>query len=73
MIDEGGVATLFVDTLFPPSWVDVVAEERGLDTAVLNPFEGQTLREAADEVTYRSVLLYDLRVLQDHLDCETPT
>lgn len=73
MIDDADVATLFVDTLFPPSWVDVVAEERGLDTAVLNPFEGQTLREAADEVTYRSVLLYDLRVLQDHLDCEAPT
>ena len=50
----------------------VTAAQRGLDTAVLNPFEGQTLREAADEVTYRSVLLYDLRVLQDHLDCEAP-
>jgi zinc transport system substrate-binding protein len=70
LLDDGSVTTLFQETLTPGSWLDVIADERGLDTAVLNPFEGLTPSEQAKEATYRSVLLYDLHVLQDHLDCE---
>lgn len=63
------VATLFLETLSPTSWLEVLADERGLETAVLNPYEVLSTREAADGATYRSVLLDDLRVLQDQLEC----
>lgn len=69
-LDDGSMTTLFIETLAPTSWVEVIAEEHGLDTAVLNPYEGLTAEEEAARITYRSVLLYDLRVLQDQLDCQ---
>lgn len=69
MLDDGSIFTLFVETLSPTSWLEVVAEEHGLDVAVLNPYEGLTPSEEAAGATYRSVMSYDLRVLQDQLDC----
>jgi len=69
LLEDGSVVTLFTETLQPGSWLEVIAEEQGLDTAVLNPYEGRTTSEDARDVGYESVMLYDLRVLQDHLDC----
>lgn len=69
LLADGSVVTLFTETLQPGSWVEVIAEERGLDTAVLNPYEGLTPSEDARGVGYESVMLSDMRVLQDHLDC----
>jgi zinc transport system substrate-binding protein len=70
LLDDGSVRTLFVETLSPTSWLEVIADERGLDVVVLNPYEGLTPREAEDEATYRTVLLYDLEALQDALECD---
>jgi len=69
LIEDGEVTTLFVETLSPTSWLEVIAEERGLDVEVLSAYEGLTLREDADGVTYRSVLLGALRAVEDGLDC----
>jgi zinc transport system substrate-binding protein len=68
-IDAGDVGTLFVETLSPTSWIEVIGDERGLETVVLNPYEGLTPGEAEKEATYRTVMLYDLKALQDALDC----
>jgi zinc transport system substrate-binding protein len=69
LIDRGEVGTLFMETLSPTSWIEVIGDERGLETVVLNPYEGLTPSEAEDEATYRTVMLYDLKALQDSLDC----
>jgi zinc transport system substrate-binding protein len=69
-LEDGSVTTLFTETLAPPSWIEEIADEHGLDTAVLNPYEGLTPEEQADDATYRTILLYDARVLSEHLDCE---
>jgi zinc transport system substrate-binding protein len=62
-------ATPFVETLVPSPALDVLAAEEQVSTAVLNPAEGLIPSEQADAATYRSILLYDLEVLADHLDC----
>lgn len=69
-IDGGEVTTLFIGTLIPSGWLEALADERGLQVAVLNAYEGRTEREAADGATYRSIQLYNLLTLQDHLECE---
>jgi len=71
LLDDGTVLTLFVETLLPPAWLDVIAEERGLETDVLNPYEGLTAAESARDVDYEGVMLANLRALQEHLDCQT--
>jgi zinc transport system substrate-binding protein len=68
-VDEGSVTTVFLETLASTSYLEVVADEHGLDTAVLNPYEGLTLREDANDVTYRRMMLANLRTLQEQLDC----
>jgi zinc transport system substrate-binding protein len=71
LLDEDPtITTLFVEPLSLSPWITVTADERDLDTASLDPYEGLSLAEEADDVTYRSVLLYDLQVLEDHLGCE---
>lgn len=69
LLADGSVVTLFVETLQPPSWLEVIAEERGLETEVLNPYEGLTAAEDARDIDYGRVLLANLRALQEHLDC----
>jgi zinc transport system substrate-binding protein len=69
-LDDGTITTLFLETLSPTSWVEVIADEHGLDTEVLDPYEGLTPAEEADRLTYREAMLDDLKALQDQLDCE---
>jgi zinc transport system substrate-binding protein len=69
-LSDGSVATLFTETLSPTGWIEVIAEKHGLGVAVLNPYEGLTREDEAKRATYRTVLLFDLRVLQDELDCQ---
>lgn len=69
LVEDGSVRTLFTETLSPTSWLEVIADERGLEAIVLNPYEGLTPREAEDEATYRTVMLYNLEALQDALEC----
>jgi zinc transport system substrate-binding protein len=72
LLEDGSVATLFTETLVPPGFLEVIADEHGLETEVLNPYEGLTEDEDGGELDYESVLLYDLQVLEDHLDCSSP-
>lgn len=69
-LDDGTITTLFLETLSPTSWVEVIADEHGLDTETLDPYEGLTPAEEADRLTYREAMLDDLKALQDQLDCE---
>jgi zinc transport system substrate-binding protein len=69
LVRDGSVVTLFTETLLPPSWVEVLAEERGLETDVLNPYEGLTATESARDVDYERVQLSNLQTLREHLDC----
>ena len=71
LLEDGSVVTLFTETLVPPGFLEVIADERGLETQVLNPYEGLTENEDGGELDYESVLLYDLQVLEDHLDCSS--
>lgn len=71
LVEDGSVRTLFTETLSPTSWLEVIADERGLEAIVLNPYEGLTPREAEDEATYRTVMLYNLEALQDALECSS--
>ena len=68
-LNDGSVTTLFVETLTSPSWLEVIADQHGLETEVLNPYEGLTPRQDADDVGYREVMLENLEVLVEHLDC----
>lgn len=70
-IDAGEVATLFLDALSQTSWLEVIADERGLDTDGLDTYEGLTLAAATANRTYRSTMLANLEVLQRQLDCST--
>ena len=69
-LDDGSITTLFIETLEPTSWVEVIAEEHGLDAAELDPYEGLTADEEPKDPTYRSVLLDDVQTLQDELECQ---
>jgi zinc transport system substrate-binding protein len=70
LLDDGSVTTLFVEPLVPPSFLDVIADERGLETEYLDPYEGLSPRDEANDVTYRTVMNRNLHVLQDQMDCE---
>ncbi|MEA3020833.1 MAG: zinc transport system substrate-binding protein [Actinomycetota bacterium] len=69
-LSDGSITTLFTEPLTPTGWLEVLAEKHGLGVAVLDPYEGLTQEEESKRTTYRSVLLDDLRVLQDGLDCQ---
>ena len=69
-LDDGSITTLFVETLGPTSWVEVIADEHDLDAAELDPYEALTADEDAEDETYRSVLLDDVETLQDELECQ---
>jgi zinc transport system substrate-binding protein len=66
---DGTIATLFSDPLEPSGWIEVLAEENGLDVASLDPYEGLTPEAESKGANYTKVLTYDLHVLQDELDC----
>lgn len=71
LLEDGSVLTLFTEALVPPGFLEVIADERGLETALLNPYEGLTEDEDGRDIDYETVLLYDLDVLEDHLDCSS--
>jgi zinc transport system substrate-binding protein len=71
-LGDGSITTLFIELLEPTSWVEVIADEHGLDTAELDPYEGRSTDEdTKSETTYRSVLLDDVATLQDELECRS--
>lgn len=61
------VDTIFVETLASPRIIEALAEDLGVQTAVLDPLENQQ----DDSADYLDVMRANLAALQDALDCET--
>jgi zinc transport system substrate-binding protein len=61
--------TVFSETLASPALADTVAREAGVTTAVLDPLEGLTAREADAGADYFSVMQRNLDTLRKALGC----
>jgi len=69
LVRSEGVTTVFTEEMAPPDVAQTLAEEAGVDVAVLNPLEGLTPDEVARGDDYRSVMERNLEVLRDGLGC----
>ena len=67
VVERYDVDTIFVETLANPRIIEALAEDLGVQTAVLDPLENQQ-DESAD---YLDVMRANLTALQDALGCET--
>lgn len=65
LIEATGATTVFTEQLVSPRVAEAVAQDSGVETAVLDPIES-----VADDDDYRSVMLRNLDVLRAALDCE---
>ena len=61
--------TVFFETLVSPKLAETVAREAGAQTAVLDPLEGLTDREAERDVDYFTVMRRNLAALRAALGC----
>jgi zinc transport system substrate-binding protein len=64
-----GATTVFFETLVSPRLAETVAREVGAKTAVLDPLEGLTEKEAAAGEDYFSVMRENLAALRKALGC----
>jgi zinc transport system substrate-binding protein len=69
LVRAEGVTTVFVESLVSPEAGAALAEEAGVSTAVLDPIEGLAPERLAAGEDYLSVMLANLGVLRDGLDC----
>jgi len=69
LVGERGVTTVYTETLVDPAVADTVANEAGVDTAVLDPLEGLTADETAAGADYFTVMRANLRALRKALEC----
>ncbi|MEY2469202.1 MAG: zinc transport system substrate-binding protein [Actinomycetota bacterium] len=69
LIKRDGVTTVFYEELVPRDFADVLANEAGVKTAVLNPLEGLTKKEQKAGKDYAAVMRTNLRALADALAC----
>jgi zinc transport system substrate-binding protein len=67
LVDERGVTTVYTETLVDPAVAETVAEEAGVQTAVLDPLEGLTDESAGDD--YLEVMRANLAVLAEGQTC----
>ncbi|SNS64496.1 zinc transport system substrate-binding protein [Geodermatophilus saharensis] len=67
LVRERGVTTVYTETLADPAVAETVAEEAGVQTAVLDPIEGLTDESAGDD--YLEVMRADLATLQEGQGC----
>ncbi|MGI9112738.1 MAG: metal ABC transporter substrate-binding protein [Gaiellaceae bacterium] len=68
-VREQGATTVFFETLVSPRLAETIAREVGARTATLNPLEGLTPEEIADEADYFSVMRANLATLREALEC----
>lgn len=66
---EEGATVVFTEDLLSSEAAETLAEEAGLDTAVLSPLEGLTQAQASDGDDFLSVMRRNLETLRDGLDC----
>lgn len=69
VVEREGVVTIFTEELASPEVAETLAEEAGVDTAVLNPLEGLTPEQLDAGEDYLSVMRENLDVLRSGLDC----
>lgn len=67
LVEETGVTTVFTETIASPRVAEVLAEETGVETDVLDPLEGVTERSPADD--YPSIMRANLDSLTEALEC----
>jgi zinc transport system substrate-binding protein len=67
LITEDGVTTVFSERLVSPKMAETLADDLGVDTAVLDPIEGLS-DDTADE-DYLSLMLQNLAALQQANGC----
>ncbi|PRY42132.1 zinc transport system substrate-binding protein [Geodermatophilus tzadiensis] len=67
LVRERGVTTVYTETLVDPAVAETVAEEAGVQTAVLDPLEGLTDESAGSD--YLEVMRADLATLQEGQGC----
>ncbi|MGQ0521506.1 MAG: metal ABC transporter solute-binding protein, Zn/Mn family [Actinomycetota bacterium] len=68
-IEEDGITTVFYEELVSPTVAEALAEEAGVTTAVLNPIEGLTERQAEAGKDYAAVMRENLAALRLALGC----
>jgi zinc transport system substrate-binding protein len=69
LVEREGVTTIFSETLASPKVAETLADEAGVEVAVLDPLEGLTDREVQAGADYVSVMRSNLATLRDALGC----
>jgi zinc transport system substrate-binding protein len=67
LIEEDGVTTVFSETLAPPELSQTLADDAGVDTAVLDPIEGLT--DETEDEDYLSLMEQNLEALEEANGC----
>ena len=67
LVRDSGVTTVYTETLVDPAVAETVAQEAGVQTAVLDPLEGLTDESAGSD--YLEVMRADLATLQEGQGC----
>lgn len=69
LVRNEGITTVFTEELAPPDAAEALADETGIETAVLNPLEGLTDAELVVGDDYVAVMERNLEVLRRGLGC----
>jgi zinc transport system substrate-binding protein len=69
LVEREGVTTIFTEDLVPPQTAQTLADEAGVQTAVLHTIEGLTPDEVAAGQDYRSLMESNLETLRSALGC----
>ena len=67
LIEEDGITTVFGERLAPPELVDTLADDVGVDTAVLDPIEGLT--DETEDEDYLTLMAQNLDALRTANGC----
>lgn len=67
LVEARGITTVYTETLVDPAVAETVAEEAGVQTAVLDPIEGLTDESAGDD--YLEVMRSNLAALAEGQEC----
>jgi zinc transport system substrate-binding protein len=68
-VEQEGVTTIFTEELASPEVAETLAEEAGVEVAVLSPIEGLTPEEVEAGDDYLSVMRRNLETLAGALGC----
>jgi zinc transport system substrate-binding protein len=69
LVESEGVTTIFTEELASPEVAETLAQEAGVETAVLNPLEGLTPEQLDAGEDYGSVMRENLDALRSGLGC----